>query len=147
MVASLLQESHCLIVGEKHLKQYPIMFSNHTSSFFPQECKHIFSDSPFFATKKPPVFWSSKVSRGGYSATSPDSYPSTGLDEDTFLSLLTNVFFGTDCGTECGPTKNCLVVTGTWLVEMTFPSYWEWNVIIPTNSIIFQRGRYTTHQI
>lgn len=26
-----------------------------------------------------------------YSATSPDSYPSTGLDEDTFLSLLTNV--------------------------------------------------------
>jgi hypothetical protein len=28
---------------------------------------------------------------------------------------------------------------------LTFPSYWEWNVIIPTvtHSIIFQRGSYT----
>ena len=31
---------------------------------------------------------------------------------------------------------------------MTFPSYWEWNVIIPTDFkwIIFQRGSYTNHQ-
>ena len=28
-----------------------------------------------------------------------------------------------------------LVVTGTWLDDMTFPSSWEWNVIIPTDEL------------
>ena len=36
-----------------------------------------------------------------------------------------------------------LVVTGCHGWIMTFPYYWEWNVIIPTDdlSMIFQRGR------
>ena len=39
----------------------------------------------------------------------------------------------------------CLVLWNIWI--MTFPSYWEWNIIIPitTKSMIFQRGRYTTN--
>ena len=42
-----------------------------------------------------------------------------------------------------------LVLTGTMEFGLTFPSYWEWNVIIPTDfqSIIFQRGRSTTNQL
>ena len=40
-----------------------------------------------------------------------------------------------------------LMVTGTMEFGLTFPSYWEWNVIIPTDEvIIFQRGRSTTNQ-
>ena len=37
-----------------------------------------------------------------------------------------------------------VAMTGLWLSRNS----WEWNVIIPTdfNSIIFQRGRYTTNQ-
>ena len=38
-----------------------------------------------------------------------------------------------------------LVVTGTMEFWMTFPSYWEQESQL-TNSIIFQRGRYTTNQ-
>ena len=44
---------------------------------------------------------------------------------------------------------NWLVVTGTFgLFFHMFPFSWEWK-IIPTDfqSIIFQRGRYTTNQI
>jgi len=32
-------------------------------------------------------------------------------------------------------TYKCLVVTGTMEWIMTFPSYWEWNVIIPTDEL------------
>jgi hypothetical protein len=36
-----------------------------------------------------------------------------------------------------------LVVTGTMEWILTFPSYWEWNVIIPTDfhSMMFQDGK------
>ena len=43
-----------------------------------------------------------------------------------------------------------LVVTGTWMDDMTFHSYWEWKIILADfQSIIFQRGswRKTTNQI
>ena len=115
--------------------------------FFPKNAS-TFSPTPHFSPPKNPRFFGRpKLAAEVTAPRAPTVIPPLVWMKTPSCPCWRMCFLAPIVAPSVDPQKNCLVVTGTWLVEMTFPSYWEWNVIIPTNSIIFQRGRYTTHQI